>query len=173
MSLISLGPGKHVSSTLCAAILQEFLTDVHCSILKTIKEVEKLGGSAEYARSLTDRGVPEIPDSSKWPSTPCSIKNTWLGLLNVCTITAQSIYLGTEIKTFGPVVPATPDAKLLIKPGEKLEGQTCSWFIVPDNQEKRFTIGFCAGSDNIIALIQGPGKNVQPISGGSNLVTWM
>lgn len=172
MSLISLGPGKHVSSTLCAAILQEYPTDVHCSVLKMIKEVEALGGSAEYARSLTETSVTEIPDSSKWPSTPCSVKSFQAGLLSTCTITASSINLSTRIKALFHLTLDAPDAKLETKPGVDLKGQTCSWFVAPDKEHKNFIICFSAGIGNIIAIVQGPKLNVDPHSGGANLVTW-
>ena len=149
---------------------------VLCSVLKMIREVEELGGSAEYARSLTDRSVPEVLDSSDWPSTPCSVRTFGTGPLFTCTITANSIYLGTKITALSPwpPVPATPDAKLLIKPGVNLEGQRCGWFVAPDVDGQKFRICFLAGAvGDIIAIVQGPGRDVQPFSGRSNLVTWV
>jgi len=146
-----------------------------------IKDIEERGGSEEYVRSLTDKGVAEVPywspaTSSNWPSTPCSVRTAHTGQVELftCTITATSIYLGTWIKTYVPLVPDTPDAKLLIKPDVRLEGQECGWFVATDVERKNFFICFWADTaENVIAIVTGPGVNVQIRPGGQNRVRWM
>ena len=173
MCLISLGPGKRVSRTSCAGVLQEFLTDIHRSTLKMIKEVEEIGGSAEYVRSLTDTNVPEIPKYSDWPSTPCSIRSYQIGPIFNCSIAALALHVGTNIRSSFPVVPTTL-AMLRVDPGKKLEGQKCGWFVAPDLKKQNFTLCFYIGvPGNPIAIVEGPGEDVEPRSGGQNEVVWV
>ena len=148
---------------------KEFLTDIHRSTLKMIKEVEEIGGSAEYVRSLTDTNVPEIPKYSDWPSTRCSITSFQIGPIFNCSIAAPALYVGTKIRSYFPVVPTTPDATLRVDPGTRLEGQRCRWFVAP--QEQSFILCFHVGGTPI-AIVEGPG-DVEPRSGGANEVVWV
>ena len=174
MGLISLGPGRQVSSTSCAGVLQEFLTNPHRSTLTMIKEVEEMGGSAEYVRSLTDTNVPGILEYSKWPSTPCSVTTAQIGLFHNYEIAATALHVGTQVKTWFSVVPTTLNAMLRVHPGMKLDGQKCGWFVAPDLKEENFILCFYVGNmGNTIAIVEGPGQNVELRSGGANEVVWV
>ena len=130
-----------------------------------------MGGSAEYARSLTDTNVPEIPEYSKWPGTPCSITSTQFGPLHNCEIAATALHVGTQIKSWFSVVPTTPSATLRVDPGKKLEGQKCGWFVAPGLKKQTFVLCFYVGGTPI-AIIEGPGE-VERRFGGANEVVWV
>ena len=163
-----------MSSTSCAGVRQEFLTDIHRSTLKMIKQVEEMGGSAEYVRSLTDTSVPEIPKYSEWPSTPCSVTTFQIDPFYNCSIEATALYVGTRIQSYFPVIPTSPNATLRVDPGRELEGQRCGWFVAPDLKKQNFILCFYIGvPGNPIAIVEGQGENVEPRSGGPNEVVWV
>jgi len=147
------------------------------SVLTMMKEVEEMGGSEEYARSLTY--IPEIPGWSPaippgWPSTLCSVKTTRIGMIYTCTVTDDSLNLGAHIKSFFALVPDTLNAKLFTKPGVKLEGQACGWFVTPGAQALDYFIGFYVGTmSNMIAVVEGQGSKVQRHIGSDSRVKWI